>query len=387
MVDGDGTPVDTIPLGQVTMPPHPPVPTPPTALRLADGEPAVLVVEPDSWSVVDVDGVKWNGAWNRGDHGRRPAIIQLEHGPRVVDPALGASTILDFGATDVTASFADLRLASEPVGDPAVADVDGDGRDDLVVLTATHVHVFDRDLVPVTGWPVRLLGRFPLDSDVRLDGGLAVFDGDGDGLNEVWITTDAGHLVGIDARGELMDRTPYLWGVDGGASLVVGSVGEEGRALWLADPGGRRAVGLGRTEVTGRLSAYLPTAVTRDGGTSEWLGTAGGPRRLGTVGEAAEVEGTPAVDDAGRMTVYPNPWREGAVRFRFMAERDGDASVTIYNLEGERVDSVDAEVVGGVVSELAWTPGELASGVYLCRIAYPGPDGTEVSVERLAVER
>lgn len=388
-----GTLIDEVVIGGLSMPPYMPLIDEPLAVRRDDGTPAVFAISTDEWYVFDETGVTSTGSWQGADldplAGVQTAFIADEAGHRVIVITESRLLSLPLGGTAAEVVESPDRIHGNVVGDPAVADLDGDGRNDLIVVTDTHIHAFSVDLLPLTGWPVRLLNTFPLASSVKLDGGLVVFDGDADGVNEVWVTTDAGHLVVYDASGDLQDRTPFLWGAGNGgrSGLAVGPAGDVGRVLWLADPGGRKSIGLGKTSVPGRLSAYLPMTETRAGGTSEWLGLGGGMNRTGTVGDPSVVAGAPAEADRDLVVVYPNPWRNDSVHFRFWAGKDGTARVTVLTIEGEVVDSISNAVVARAVNELIWTPSTLASGVYMCRFEIPDADGVRFEIRQLAVER
>lgn len=321
-----------------------------------------------------------------GDGVRTILLDRSGHGTVVDVSAAGVDAVQPW---DAGTDGAGLRAL-------AAADLDADGADDLIVVTSTSILAFGPTLAPLTGWPVHLLDQFPLEAGTGFAGGVVIFDGDGDGVNEVWATTDGGHVIAFDARGQRLERTPLLWGDRGAGVCVVGDAGELGRVLWLADPGGRgnvtlgggEATGLSRTAVDGGVVGYLtPAAAGKAAGTSEWLGPQGGPSRLGPVGEAAAVAGAPAAAEHERFVIYPNPARDDRAAFRFWAEAAGTARVTVFNLEGEVVTRLERDVPAGLVSEIVWPLGDLASGVYLCRLEAPAPDGKVMRLERLAVER
>ncbi len=337
-------------------------------------------------AAADAQGA-FGGVSLRAVDGLRTVLLDRSgHGTVVHQVAEGQ---IDAQAWDAGTDGAELRAL-------AAADLDADGADDLILVTATSIHAFNATLAPLAGWPVRLLDQFPLDADTGFSGGVVVFDGDGDGINEVWATTDGGHLIAFTARGVRVDHTPMLWADRGAAACAVGDAGDLGRVLWLADPGGRpnvtlggaEATGLSRTAVDGGVAGYLtPAAAGKAAGTSEWLGPQGGPARLGPVGEAQAVAGAPAEAEHERFLIYPNPAREEQAAFRFWAEAAGTARVTVFNLEGEIVAALERDVPAGLVSEIVWPLGDLASGVYLCRLDAPASDGRVTRLERLAVER
>jgi len=128
---------------------------------------------------------------------------------------------------------------------PAVADVDGDGRDDLVLATGNRIFALRPDGVSLRGFPVRFYDLFPLPDSTRVSGPVVVADGTGDGVNEIYFNTDGGHLIGLDATGRLLPRMPLRWADRHTGGLAVGGPDDD-RLLWLVSPGGYTGPPLGR---------------------------------------------------------------------------------------------------------------------------------------------
>ncbi len=363
----------------------------PLVVANAEGSQA-MVTTSDAWFIIGGAVTSW-GWFPESLQGDAPlSVVTLTSAAddHIVISGEGGETLVITltAAGEAKPVTHDLGLDGQTVLASAVADLDADGSNDLILVTETSIHAFNRNLAPLTGWSVTLLDQFPLDGDTGFAGGIIVFDGDGDGINEVWATTDGGHLIAFDARGNRLPRTPFLWADRGISRAIVGDAGELGRILWLADPGGRERAGLGQTAVHGAIVGFLtPAAAGKSSNTSEWLGPAGGPRRNGPVGEPIAIAGSPGEDEQDRFIIYPNPARGDHAVFRFWAEAEGQARVTVFNIEGEIVGRVTDTVSAGAVAELNWALGNLAPGVYLCRFEVPGVAGTVTRTERLAVER
>ena len=277
------------------------------------------------------------------------------------------------------------------VSEPAVADLDGDGRNDLVLLTAERVLGFQDSGVPLRGFPVRFFDLFPLETGTRISGPAAMADLDGDGVNEVFFNTDGGHLVILDATGRLQPATPFLWGDTAGTGFAVGSpwpdAGEN--VLYLLSAGGYRGAPMGRSWTNGRVSGYRLGRVEANGpATSAWFGPLGGVLRAGPEGEPHHLgPGAPAAREEDLAFAYPNPLRDRFLTIRFYSRGPGEARFEIYNLEGEKVAGESFPVQGDMVIEHRFDCSMASSGVYIGRLLYPGVSGSEIRTMTLAVER
>lgn len=289
-----------------------------------------------------------------------------------------------------TANPGDLPGLSEAlVCDPAIADLDGDGRNDLIVSTAEQVYAFSQEGALLTGWPCRLQDLFPLNEETRLAGPLVVADLTGDGINEVMIQTSGGHLLGLDATGRLLPELPFKWGDERRAGLAKSTSSSGENFLWMVSEGGYATEPFGRNHVNGRVMASSWGLYAGDANvTSQWLGHLGGITRLGPVG-APQTLGVdaPFAAELDRALLYPNPVHDTDLTVRFYAHGEAEASFYLYNLEGEEISRTTFETTANVVNEHRVEVSNLVSGMYLARLIYPAADGLETRTLTLAVER
>ncbi len=377
---------------------------PPLAVPRTDGRVLGYVVFlDDSWVLVDLEAAIQSGGiaalrntisidpLDDGGPDYRGAVLPLDEAERLVVVGAGGdnqSWIVDeVGQPEGTWSES---LAAAPAGEIAVADIDADGRSDAMIVTHGSLQAFSASGIALTGWPMILAERFPLPPSTVLSGAVVIYDASGDGINEVFAVTDSGHLFGFDARGEFLDRIPFLWGSEGSAGICVSAFGmTDSRVIWLAGAGDWNQVMPGLPGDNGRVVGYFPAVgVFPEPGTSEWLGPFGGPARAGAVGALSDLgPAAPAAADADRFFAYPNPAVGDLVTFRFQADYDAQARLVIYNLEGEEVAVAGLSHTGGEISEYRWPLGDLASGVYLCRLTLSGDEQSASRLLRLAVER
>ncbi len=275
------------------------------------------------------------------------------------------------------------------VCEPAVADLDADGRDDIILATAQRIFAYHGDGVPMRGFPSRLSELFPLPDSTRITGPLVIADATGDGVNEIFYNTTGGHLMGLNASGELLPSLPFRWGDEGTGGLAMSNDTSGNNLLWMVSPGSYATEPFGRNHVNGRVVAYgMGVSAADDAMTSRWMGPMGGSTRSGGEGPPRDLGVlSPLSEEMKRVIMYPNPVHERDVTIRFYAYAAARAQFILYNLQGEEVKRMDFETTAGSINEDRMDVSGLASGLYLGRLIYPGANGTETKTMTLAVER
>ncbi len=193
----------------------------------------------------------------------------------------GAYNVVDGDGT-VVGNAADLETFPGP---PCAADLDGDGKTEVVAAYDSAVHALTLD--------GSLLWELPIDGQQNSLLGCSVFDVDGDGLPEVLISDRSGFSI-----------------LDGATGAVRYTLAQPGIGFWTASPVVADLDGDGHADIlivgTGTSGAPALTALTNDGD-----GWSAAPNHWNTPGWA----GT-GVTAAGRVPALAQPTLDGRSVFR-----------------------------------------------------------------------
>ncbi len=299
-----------------------------------------------------------------------------------------------------TSRFLGGRLDGPAVAEPAVADLDGDGRQDLVVLTAQRIWARYLSGAEMQGFPLRIEDQWVVD-EARPDslvGGPLVADVDADGANELLVFSAYGALHVFEADGQRAAGFPRLAGGAGSTSPAVFDYdrgGTRSRGLAFFEALGD-SLGAGRRTRPARLTV-LDLGPGRDPalgpGPAEWTAAGGSVQRggRGSRGVAASGGGVLAELREDPAVVFPNPMRasDGMLSFvRFFSGRPHTCTLEVYDLEGESVRSIQREILAaGQPVEVEWSTRGLVPGPYVVRVLYQGASGPRNDLSTLYIER
>lgn len=253
---------------------------------------------------------------------------------------------------------------------PAVGDVDGDGRSEIVAATVTGtVFAWNGDGSPALGWP-----RSVPDAVV----GLALADLDGNGGLDVLALDDRGRFHGWEGQGHPLDTFPRP---EGPITIVSSGLIEldPGELTWVA------------SSSQGVFEAVRFPGSARIAG--DWLlegGTPEGTRHQpAPAGSGGFVAGRPDLD-GNPVLVYPNPARGDGVEIRFLLEAGETAEVEVVDLRGTVVSDGRLDLRGGFregENAVRWNVTDVAPGLYFCRVERDGPGGRQVDLSKIVVAR
>ncbi|MCZ6696710.1 MAG: VCBS repeat-containing protein [Acidobacteria bacterium] len=117
-------------------------------------------------------------------------------------------------------TFEDLPQPAYPFGPPAVGDLDGDGRAEIVTCVVagvtprrSYLYAFRIDGEVQAGWPIEIQLTGP-QLQTCSAAGVLMADLDGDDLMEVVVAVNLGRVVAFDGNGHLLPGWPVLPGPD-----------------------------------------------------------------------------------------------------------------------------------------------------------------------------
>ncbi len=251
---------------------------------------------------------------------------------------------------------------------------------------------------------------------------LALADVDGDGRKELLVPTSSGRVIMSSVEGVWLDGSP--WALARGSTwahveLLAANVGSDAAPDLLAtddrgvlssslsgSAGGYQvanpafasaSVGVIQTPQGTSTALFLTDAL---GGASAfdmkaswsapaaaWTARNGGPARTG-YSAALTASPTPiasGVLPADRVYNWPNPVYGNETRIRFYTEHDGSVTVTIFDLAGDVITTLRGPAVGGQDNEMVWDVSGIQSGVYLAKVEVRGSGGSGEKVVKIAV--
>jgi M6 family metalloprotease-like protein len=248
---------------------------------------------------------------------------------------------------------------------PALLDLDGDSRLDIVYGDEHSVYALAPSGASLSGWPRNLNEITPLTWGVMPGGAITGFASSEGGL--VLAGSRYGLLYAFDPRGDCRDGYPRKMSSDFKGSVDILST--------------RRVAYLDGGNVRWRS---LPLARDNDG--TSWV-TAFGDYARGAFAGASDGW----VETAGewlalpqKLVVYPNPSSGERVGFHFTAPEEGHARVEIMTLTGELVLSEQKSVSGGQ-DEIVVSMAGKASGIYLCRLVVTSGGQSVEAYRKLAI--
>ena len=253
----------------------------------------------------------------------------------------------------------------------SVADIDGDGFLEFVLVADEQVDARRRDMTRQANFPLEVMGTGNGQPAATLA------DLTGDGAQDLVLASSLG-VRGFRATGEQLPGFPLLTS----AAITLQPV--------AADLDGDGRLELAAADATG-IYVWKPDRVT--GGSAAW-----GQRGQSAAGTHAHPRTTAPEPVAGstllpddRVYVYPNPVAgDGPAHLRFDLGAPARVRVEVFDSIGGKVQrlSRDATQTSLGENEIRWETTDYPSGLYILRVTAEADDGgRESAMVRLAVIR
>ncbi len=251
---------------------------------------------------------------------------------------------------------------------PALADVNGDGLRDVVAFADSRVYVWNASGVLLDNFPVSL------PSGDTLLSAPVVADVNGDGLPDIVGGTKHGLVVAYDRTGKSVPGFPLVAGTGRQSVAVYASADPIIVTAASGDDGSVSAWITGKTPQPFKADRYPWPQYQRD------------QERAGL--DTTSTVGTPLADaffPSSRAYNWPNPAYDGKTMIRYYVRESATVQITIYDMAGDLVTSLNGPGVGGMDNEVLWDLAGVQSGVYFAHIDAAGQSGSGSAIVKIAV--
>ena len=247
-----------------------------------------------------------------------------------------------------------------------------------------------------TGWPVRPRHEVAVAADSCAAGPLvASLQGNPSPLRQFLLPVRDGRVFAFGLQAEPISGWPVAGPARCAGTPALGPVRQAGASDLVAIGTFERITGV--DEAGDDLFGEFVSSISLYAGVAEngalWPMWGHSPWRNGRWA-MADWNGPPVAADGegivpGSHLCYPNPYAGGMLQVRGQLRAGGRVRAHIYNLEGEEVtSSAWQQVLAEDPFTIGLNPGELASGMYFCRlVADIVGAGDDFSVVTFAVER
>ncbi|MCB2229344.1 hypothetical protein KQH82_01425 [bacterium] len=274
----------------------------------------------------------------------------------------GMIMLISVDTSGATPSFSvlDTRETDYTFGvNPVAADINDDRYPELLIGGTGTMYAFNRNLTLVTEYPLEINDRYP---DDRVFAPPVVSDIEEGGMPESVFPTEIGNIYSFG------ESETYGFPVSGG-ELGIGS------PVVFSDSSG------GYLGYLGADGWFYAWDVNADTARNFWPMYGADPSGSLALDESklAGVATPGSEFDGDRFYNYPNPVLSGQTTFRYyLGQAPDNVTLTVYDLTGEEIASLDGPRQAGVDNEIDWNCENVTPGVYRCiiRIDYGGDEKT-----------
>jgi len=257
----------------------------------------------------------------------------------------------------------------DPLTGPfSLADMDNNGRFDIIYNSRTKLHIINQMGNPVQNFPVEIA----MNENDSLRGCPLLADIDGDGSVDILTVSMRGLVTAYSSLGEVIAGFPLNagatitgspvitnWDTDSNLELsVILSTGV--LYTWSIPLNEESELTWSQSRINSSNNALVENRLS--------------PRMLGK-----------ALMPSSRAFNYPNPNEGNSTTIRYYLNEEADVKIRIIDTAGILVDDFKGPGMGGIDNEIEWDVAEIASGVYLCQIEARGSGKKESKIIKIMV--
>ena len=282
--------------------------------------------------------------------------------------------------------FSLRELAGSAASPPVLSDLDGDGVLETALRDDRHLYLLTGFGLPIVEWP-RDIPEHLLEREE--EGGYAsplIGDLDGDGLSDLLFRI-GGDIHGYSCGGDPLEGWPLAGEGAGHSSPALTERNPEGLLLFVC--GTHRVIEGGGSAYLSSVRRYaIAGGVMPEGDWPFYRLDERGSARQDVLPSTVAYSGNL---DESTFICYPNPVRGDFFTIRIVLFQPAEVKVTLFNLEGERIYEARRSHQwpdgSGVPFEERISTGEIAGGVYICRLEVEGGSWRWRGFKKIAVTR
>ncbi len=287
--------------------------------------------------------------------------------PEIMVSPPKSNHMLSSSEQSILEKFSIERVTVNGIGFPIAVDLDKDGIIDIVTPLGTALYAYNRSGAVLDHFPLRvgeqlLYNIYPVAADF-----------DGNDRIDVAVSSNDNLIQFHNAHGSAAEGTPLAAG-----ERVIGSP-----AVFEAE--GKFALAF----VTADNLLYAYRFSGEWNADRVWWGEERIDHRRSNV-QRITLPRQPLVDEflpEDRAYNWPNPVYDGETYIRYYLSESADVSISIYEMNGEKITSFDGPGNGGMDNEISWDASGVQSGVYLGRIEARSANNSQVVFIKIAVVR
>jgi hypothetical protein len=259
-----------------------------------------------------------------------------------------------------------VTISDSIVTSPAIADIDHDGKDDIILTVGTTLMVMNFGGAAIENFPVRFLSGGPITASP------IVGDIDGDGSVDIIVGLANGSVAAVNSRGKMLSGFPLT---TGGAVVTTpflfDVLGKIGLTVSCAD-----SMLYGWQFATRYVDSLIPwPGYHRDAAQSNTAAVKSGGVPTSTYGFFPKA----------RAYNWPNPVYDGKTYIRYYLGASASVMIRVYDIAGDKVAEFPGPGTGGIDNEVEWNTSSLQPGVYLAKIEVRGSTGSGDVFIKIAV--